>query len=100
MSSRSRRYASKELSASPRSEARYNRNERRIGSVLRVCVGDRELDGRGGGDAFDLPLDKELVVDRAGFVFVEAVFVRVIEPLQREVFATPRIGTIQKRAMM
>ncbi len=53
-----------------------------------------------GADAFDLPLDEEFVVDRAGFVLVEAVFVRVVEPLQREVFATPRIGTIQERAMM
>ena len=53
-----------------------------------------------GANAFDLAFDEELVVDRAGLVAMEAVFVRVIEPLQREVFATPRIGTIEKRAMM
>ena len=68
--------------------------------MLRVWVGDRELDGRAGGDAFDLPLDEELVVDRAGLVTVEAVFVRVIDPLQREVLAAACIRTVQERAMM
>jgi hypothetical protein len=54
-----------------------------VGSVLRVCVGDRELDGMDlCSGAFDLPLGEELVVDRAGLVAMEAVFVRVIEPLQ------------------
>ena len=55
-----------------------------MGSLLRVCVGDRDLD-RGMdlcSGAFDLPLDEELVVDRTGLVAIEAVFVRVIEPLQ------------------
>ena len=48
-----------------------------------MCVGDREPDGMDlCSGAFDLPLDEELVVDRAGLVTVEAVFVRVIEPLQ------------------
>ena len=48
-----------------------------------MCVGDRELDWMDLCSApFDLPLDEELVVDRAGLVAVEAVFVRVIEPLQ------------------
>ncbi len=52
--------------------------------MMRVCVGDRKFDGERGGraDAPDLALDKELVVDRAGLVAMEAVFVRVIEPLQ------------------
>jgi hypothetical protein len=48
----------------------------------------------------DLPLPEELVVDGTGLVAVEAIFVRVIEPLQREVLAASRVGTIQKRAMM
>ena len=47
--------------------------------MLRVCVGDRELDDLIAADA---PLDQQLVVDRAGLVAIEAVFVRVIEPLQ------------------
>ena len=48
-----------------------------------MWVGDRDLDGL---IATDPPLDKELVVDRATVVAVETVFVRVVEPLQGEVF--------------
>src|SRR5689334_20182334 len=69
-----------------------------VGSVLRVCVGDREAGVR--ADAFDLALDEQLVVDAARLVFVEAVFVGFVEPFEREVFAAPCIGSIQKRAMM
>ena len=67
-----------------------------MGSLLRVCVGDRDLD-RGMdlcSGAFDLPLDEELVVDRTGLVAIEAVFVRVIDPLQREIFPASCIGTV------
>jgi hypothetical protein len=60
-------------------------------------VGDRDLDGLVAPDA---ALDEELVIDRATVVLVETVFVRVIEPLQGEVFRTPRVRTIQKRAVM
>ena len=58
-------------------------------------MGDRELDARGLLErsfvAADAALDEELVVDRAGVVAVEAVFVRVIEPLQREILRASRI---------
>ena len=50
-------------------------------------MGDRELDAsrRGWRERFvtpDAALDEELVVERAGVVLVEAIFVRVIEALQ------------------
>ena len=55
--------------------------------MLRVWVGDRELDPsrRGRRERFvtpDAALDEELVVERTGLVAVEAIFVRVIEALQ------------------
>jgi hypothetical protein len=53
-----------------------------------------------GTDPTNLPLDEQLVVNRAGAVAVEAVVVRVIQVLQREFFAAAHIGTIQKRAMI
>jgi hypothetical protein len=60
-------------------------------------VGDRDLDDLA---APPLPLAEEFVVEGAAVVAIEAVFVRVIEPLQREILSASRIGAIQKRAMM
>jgi hypothetical protein len=55
---------------------------------------------RMGTDPTNLPLDEQLVVDRASAVAVEAVMVCVIQLIQREFFAAARIGTVQKRAMI
>jgi len=68
-------------------------------------VGDRELDAsrifrRDGFSAPDPPLAEQLVVERAAVVAIEAIFVRVIEPLQGKIFSAPRVGAIQERAMI
>jgi hypothetical protein len=53
-----------------------------------------------GGDAANLPFDQQLVVNRAGAVAVEAIVIRVIELIQRKLFAATRIGAVQERAMI
>jgi hypothetical protein len=69
---------------------------------------ERELDERGsvdwvcriGRDPANLPLNKQLMIDRAGAVAIKTVMERVIELNQREFFAAARIGAVQERAMI
>ncbi|HEX3358127.1 MAG TPA: hypothetical protein VHS31_14235 [Tepidisphaeraceae bacterium] len=70
--------------------------------MLRVSVGDRELRGGRGtaGDSPHLAFNEQLVIDRTGLIFVEAVFVCVIETLQGKVLPAAGISAIQEWAVM
>jgi hypothetical protein len=45
------------------------------------------------------PLDQQFKIQRAGGVDIKAMFERVIERIDRQVLAAPRIGSIEKGAM-
>jgi hypothetical protein len=51
------------------------------------------------GSAF-LALGEQRVIDGAALIFAEAIFQRVIQMIEAEIFAAPSVGTIQKRTML